>query len=211
MIYLKKISQVRGRMLGLKRSIPVYWQDLALKMVLVNRHLQHGQPPGEVLITGKVLALLDTGIGSPILIPGLNIVTNDGDQYYAQTALGETPTDDFRGASAGLRLGSASTSPTKTDTDVTTFLSGTGIALAATYPKTDDGDSDNVGAGVDVATWTYAYGTGDGNATGIQEGAIVDNRTTPTAALTHFLFGAAFNKTSSDTLKVIVNHTMTGS
>jgi hypothetical protein len=45
---------------------------------------------------------------------------------------------------------------------------------------------------------------------GIIEGAIVDDRTTPTAALTHFLFAASFNKTSSDTLKVFVNHTMNG-
>lgn len=148
--------------------------------------------------------------GDKLRIHGVNIVTNDGDTYYAQSACGETPTDDFDGASSGLRLGSDNTAPTKSDTDVTTFLSGTAHALDATYEKTNDGDTDNTGAGVDVVTWRFSYTTSEGNATGIIEGAIVDDKTTPTAALTHFLFAASFNKTSSDTLKVFVNHTMNG-
>ena len=56
----------------------------------------------------------------------------------------------------------------------------------------------------DVATWKYAYPTAQGDTTGIQEGAIVDDITTPTAEPTHFLFADSFNKTSSDTLKVII-------
>jgi hypothetical protein len=125
-------------------------------------------------------------------------------------ACGETPTDDFDAAAAGLRLGSNNTTPTKSDGDVTTFLTGTGHALDATYERTADPDTDNTGAGVDIVTWRFSYTTAEGNANGIIEGAIVDNRTTPTGALTHFLFAAAFDKTSSDTLKVFVNHQMNG-
>ena len=143
--------------------------------------------------------------------PGLNIVTNDGDQYYAQAAMGESVTDDFTAAAAGLRLGSANTAPTKTDTDVTTFLSGTDHVIDATYPQTNDGDSDNTGAAVDTATWTYSYLTSEGNTTGIQEGAVSDVRAGPsTAVLSHFLFAASFDKTSSDTLKVILNGNFLG-
>lgn len=157
----------------------------------------------------NILAIRD-GLEGRFLFPGANIVTNDGDKYYAQMAAGEAPTNDFDAAAAGLRMGSSGTAPTKADTDVTTFLAGTGLTIDATYERTADPDADNTGSGVDVITWRYSYGTSQGNATGIQEGAIVDNFTTPTKALTHFLFGASFNKTASDTLKVFVNHTQNG-
>ena len=159
----------------------------------------------------NVVAVLKDLIGGVHwLYPGKNIVTNDGDTYYAQMAVGETPTDDFAAAGAGLRLGTSNTAPAKTDTDVTTFGTDGDIVATSAYPKTNDGDADNTGAGVDIVTWKYEYGTGDANITGIQEGAICDDRTTPTAALTHFLFAGSFNKTSSNTLKVFVNHTFTG-
>jgi hypothetical protein len=155
----------------------------------------------------NVLAILDNPAQeSRLIIPGKNIVTNDGDTYYAQKAAGEAADDAW----VGLRLGSDNTAPVKTDTDVTTFLAGTGKATTAGYPKTNDDDSDNTGALVDAVTWSFSYTTAEGNVTGIEEGAIVDNLTTPTAALTHFLFAASFDKTSSNTLKVLVNHTFTG-
>ncbi len=157
----------------------------------------------------NVLAVLEhVDTGNKIIVPGRNIVTNNGDKYYAQKAVGETPTNDF--TAGGLRMGSSATAPTKADNDVTTFLTGTGKVEDATYPKTNDNDADNTGALVDAVSWRFSYGTGEGNASGIQEGAIVDNITTPTAALTHFLFGASFSKTSSNTLKVFVNHTFNG-
>jgi len=120
-----------------------------------------------------------------IYIPGKNIITDAGDQYYAEGAVG-SPSWTV----AGMRLGTGTTAPTKADTDVTTFLTGSGKAIDTGYPTTNDSDTDNTG--------------------GIAEGAIVDNLTTPTKALTHFLFSAPFDKTSNDTLKVIVNHTFNG-
>jgi len=204
MNHLHLLSAVRQRYGRVRANIATYWLDQLVDEV------QRGRAQ-EIVLAGKVAAVLRNPFtGMELLIPGVNIVTNDGDTYYAQSAAAETPTNDFNGASSGLRLGSASTAPTKTDTDVTTFLTGTGHALDATYEKTNDGDADNTGAGVDIVTWRYSYLTSEGNATGIAEGAIVDNITTPTAALTHFLFAASFNKTSSDTLKVFVNHTMNG-
>lgn len=202
MNFLKHTSRAAERFL--KMQHPQYWLDMIVDEYRRNRK-------DELLISGQVLAILrDMNLEREILIPGLNIVTNDGDLYYAQSACAETPTDDFDGASSGLRMGSSATAPTKTDTDVTTFLAGTGHGLDATYERTADPDSDNTGAGADIVTWRYSYTTAQGNASGIQEGAIVDDITTPTAALTHFLFAASFNKTSSDTLKVFVNHEMLG-
>jgi len=165
----------------------------------------------DVKIVGLVQAhLTNVNTGAKTIIHGVNIVTDDGDTYYAQSACGETPDDDFDGASSGLRLGDDNTTPTKSDTDVTSFLSGSAHALDGTYPQTDDQDGDNSGAGVDIVTWRFSYTTGEGNVSGIDEGAIVDDRTTPTAALCHFLFAATFSKTASDTLKIFVNHTFNG-
>ena len=166
----------------------------------------------QILNIGNVVAVLENvKSGAKKIIHGVNIVTNDGDAYYAQMACGEAPDDDFDGASSGLRLGDTDTpAPGKTDTDVNNFLAGTAHALDATYEQTDDPDTDNTGAGVDIVTWRFSYLTTEGNAVDIIEGAIVDDRTTPTAALTHFLFAAAFTKTSSDTLKVFVNHQFNG-
>lgn len=201
-MFLRKLNEGRKRF---QQSLPQYWLDRLVEQV------QAGQKTEGVRISGTVLAVVRCELlAAEMVVPGINIVTNDGDTYYAQMAGGETPTDDFDGASAGLRLGNDNTAPTKTDTDVTSFLSGTGLDVDATYPQTDDGDSDNTGAGVDILTWRYSYLTSEGNAASIIEGAIVDDRTTPTAALTHFLFAASFTKTSSDTLKCIINHTFTG-
>lgn len=157
----------------------------------------------------NVLAVLeDVNTGSRLVVPGKNIVTNEGDKYYAQKAAGESPTTDF--TAGGLRLGSNGAAPAKTDADVGTFLAGTGHAEAAGYPKSNDTDPDNTGALVDAVTWLFSYTTAEANVAGIAEGAIVDNTGAPTKALSHFLFGAPFAKTAANTLKVFVNHQMNG-
>lgn len=205
MNHLRLTEAYDARARRIAARVGQYWLD---RMV---EKMQAGQQ-NRMAVTGKVLAVLrDPELErEPIVVPGLNIVTNDGDVYYAQSSVAETPTDDFDAAGAGFRLGTNNTAPTKTDTDVTTEDANGRKGTDATYPRTNDPDGDNTGAGVDIVTWRVSYLTSEANITGIQEGAIVDDRTTPTAALTHFLFAASFNKTSSDTLKVFVNHEMLG-
>lgn len=204
MSYLSLLSRTRQRYAAIKRQMPQYWLDALVEQYRRER-------AAAVQVVGTVLGVLrQNELQQELVIPGVNIVTNDGDTYYAQSIAAETPTDDFDAAAAGLRLGTGSTAPTKTDTDVTTENSAGRHALDATYERTADPDADNTGAGADIVTWRYSYLTSEGNITNIAEGAIVDNRTTPTAALTHFLFAAAFTKTSADTLKVFVNHTLNG-
>lgn len=157
----------------------------------------------------NVIAILsDEGKDTRLIIPGKNIVTNDGDVYYAQKSAGDSVTDDF--TAGGMRLGTSSSAVAKSDTDVTTFGTDGDIAASGGYPKANDGDGDNTGAGTDIVTWRFSYGTGDGNISGIQEGAITDSLSSPTAALTHFLFSGSFSKTSSNTLIVFVNHRFNG-
>lgn len=186
----------------MQKVTEIFMSDKVVKDIMENDGL---------IILGRVVAILENKkTGDKKIIHGLNVVTDDGDTYYAQSACAEAPDDDFDDAAAGLRLGDDNTTPTKSDTDVTVFLAGTDHVCDATYPRTADPDGDNSGAGVDIVTWRYSYTTAQGNAVDIIEGAIVDNDTTPTAALCHFLFAGIFTKTSSDTLKVFVNHTFTG-
>jgi hypothetical protein len=181
------------------------------EILLPNRLLRHYQDVfGVESVRGRILAIRrNIYTGELLKIHGINIVTDAGDKFYAQKAMGETPTIAFN-TLGGLRLGTNATTPTKAHTDVGTFLAGSGHTIKATYPKTADADTDNTGAGVDIASWTYEYLTTEGNGADIAEGAVVNSITSPTAALTHFLFAALFTKTAADTLKVIVNHQFNG-
>lgn len=162
-------------------------------------------------LTGQILAVLrNTRTGEKTVLQAHNIITNDGDDYYAQMGAGEAPDNDFTAAAAGLRLGTGTAAPTKSSTDVTTENSEGRMDVDAGYPKTDDDDPDNGGADTDVVTWRYSYTTAQGNIANIAELAIVDNRTTPTAALCHALFSGAFTKADTDTLKIFVNHDFNG-
>ena len=85
-------------------------------------------------------------------------------------------------------------------------------AIDNNYPKTNDGDSDNTGAGTDIVTWRTSWTTGDFNANAIIGGCIHVGAASPasgTKLLSHFSI-TSFNKTSSDTLKIFVNHTFNG-
>lgn len=156
---------------------------------------------------------------------GHNIVTNDGDLYYAQKAAGETPdaTHGFDTAEGRLVLRNAATAVAKTDVYLQLDVTTTGAldaaptdyqALNATYPLTADVDSDNTGAGVDIVTWLYDWLTTELNATGIVGGGIVDANTNDPPGATDLLLNhftvTSFDKTASDTLKVFVNHEMLG-
>lgn len=204
MNFLRLTSEFEQRKKHIMHSVGEYWLDQLVEK-------QQASIKNRVALTGKVLAVLrDPNLEREILIPGLNVVTNAGDEYYAESSVAETPTNDFDAAGAGFLLGTDNTAPTKTDTDVTVEDVAGRKATDATYPLTSDPDGDNTGSGNDIVTWRVSYTTAEAIITGIQEGAIVDVRTTPTAALTHFLFAASFNKTASDTLKVFVNHEMLG-
>lgn len=163
----------------------------------------------KIRIRGTVVFVLqDIETGEIIRKMTHNIVTNAGDKYYAELGAHQTPAVDF--TSGGLKLGSGTTTPTKSDSDVTTYLTGTYKGIYSGYPKTNDTDPLNGAGGVDIITYRYFYDTSEANYTGIAEGAIVDQESSPTAALTHFLFDSAFDKTSKQTLTVFVNHEFAG-
>ena len=154
----------------------------------------------------NVFAVLGTERGK-FLIPGSNIVTDAGDLHYAQRATSESLTNAF---DVG-ELASAGTPAKGADRSAFTMIGSTEKAHTSTYPKRNDDDADNTGAGVDIVTFLQTYGKADFSAAPITHGIITNS--TPGASepiLTGYAFGAAFGKTTNDTLKVFQNHQMNG-
>ncbi len=139
-----------------------------------------------------------------------NMIGDAGEIHYAQRIVGETPDDDFE--SGYLVLGEGeSVQPTPTDTDVNDRIDGSQKAVATGYPKRNDDDPNNTYADVNIITWKYVYDADTFSPTQtITEGAIVDNYTTPTAALTHFVFSEPFTVPAGRALHVFVNHGVFG-
>lgn len=164
----------------------------------------------------NILLVLGTPEGTT-LHAASNIVTDAGDVYYAQKAVGESPTNAF----SKLYLSTVnwdSSHPAKgsTSDNIASMISGTEKAATAGYPKTADSDTDNTGAGTDVVTWLFSYTKADFNDADIDAGAISKASVTSWGAgagsdplLTAFDL-TTFAKTANDTLKVFVNHTANG-
>ena len=146
--------------------------------------------------------------GAVQVIPGRNIVTDQGDLWYAQSACGESPTV----AMANLYLATGGPATPAKDDDYSDFSGVTGEkAKTATYPKTNDGDADNTGAGIDVVSWKFEYATSDGPYVDVTHSFIsVASATGTDPILNSYKWAAAWSKDASTSAKVFVNHTMNG-
>ena len=148
-----------------------------------------------------------------------NLVTDDGEIYYAKKGAGETPAtnEDFGGTGSGTGYFDMSTTAyteTESDTYNEYDVSGTGSisnsiqTFTSGYPKTNDtGDADNTGDATDAVSYAVNYSAAAWNDTDVEQGCIHDNASpvSATKLLSVFSF-TSFAKTSSDTLKVFVNH-----
>ena len=148
-----------------------------------------------------------------------NLVTDDGEIYYAKQGAGETQSanEDFGGKGSGTGYFDMSTTAyTEAETDAyaqydvssTASISGSIQTFTAGYPKTNDtGDADNTGDAVDAVSYAVNYSASAWNDATVEQGCIHDNASpvSATKLLSVFSF-TSFAKTSSDTLKVFVNH-----
>jgi|Deesub1362B_J571_1020462.scaffolds.fasta_scaffold01758_6 hypothetical protein len=163
----------------------------------------------KLIFTGTIYVVLyNVMTKKKRVIKAKNIITNEGDKWYAQRACGETPAYDF--IAGGLKLGSGTTAPTKSDTDVETYLSGTYKTVYTGYPRTNDPDPNNTGSGADIITWKFFYDTNEANYAQIYEFAIVDQETNPNAALCRIVPGYGTAKTSNETMTIFINHRTNG-
>ena len=143
-----------------------------------------------------------------------NLVTDDGEIFYAKQGAGETPATDENFASGRFEMGTTAYTEAETDTfnqfDVSgsSKISGSRQTFTSGYPKTNDtGDTDNTGDATDAVSYAVNYAAAAWNDTDVEQGAIHD-KSSPVSAtklLAVFSF-TSFAKTSSDTLKVFVNH-----
>ncbi len=148
-----------------------------------------------------------------------NLVTDDGEIYYAKQGAGETQSanEDFGGKGSGTGYFDMSTTAyTEAETDTyaeydvssTASISGSIQTFTAGYPKTNDtADTDNTGDAVDAVSYAVNYSASAWNDATVEQGCIHDNSSpvSATKLLSVFSF-TSFAKTSSDTLKVFVNH-----
>ena len=193
-----------------------------IKMITLTES-SNGEMPKDIDPDNNICAVIKNEItGEKRWWFGSNIVTNDGDIYYAKKAAGETPAtnENFLQGRAELRTGTVT--PAKTNTygyetgttagGLVTPVTASRKTLESGYPKTNDSDTDNSGRGVDAVSYKYYWNTSAFNATGILGGAIHDNASPADATnlLTHWTFAASFSKTANDTLTLFVNHTMNG-
>lgn len=194
---VKNLYQSKGGLWDKKRGLFVPRDDNIL--YILGHHLKDGRVEKEVLC-------------------GHNLVTNLGDLYYAESlAIGiigsGAPTDDHDFLYLSTTL--FSPAPVKgTDAgDLASTIAGSKKALTATYPKVNDGDADNTGSGTDIVTHLFTYTTGDFNDATIEGVCIAETATTfgsGTDPILNARNETAFAKTATDTLKVFINHTITG-
>lgn len=137
---------------------------------------------------------------------GKNIVTTEGNQYYAAAGANEGSAFTV----TAIRLGITSTAASAGDQDVLTSFTSCGHTMDATYPMTSDDDTDNTGAGSAIVTWRATWSAAEASQVGIIEVAVADSIVTPANIVNRAIFAAAFDKTASDTLKVFINHTFAG-
>lgn len=170
-------------------------------------------------IRGNVVVVLtDVRTGAKRTHVSKNIVTDAGDLYYAErgvkTAVPTNFTDGSGNFDAIVELyKGASAAPAKGNdrSDLATLVTGSGKAMSSGYPKVNDADADNSGAGADIITYLAEYLTTEANDTDIVDVCITNP--SPGASevlLQHAEFAAAFDKTANDTLKVFINHSLTG-
>ena len=159
-----------------------------------------------------LLVLTNHKTGEVEKIWGRNIVTNEGDLWYAQSACGETPTNAFTSLYLATACDEATSDPTKTsDYDNFTLHAGSEKEATATYPKTNDSDGDNTGAGTDIATWLFEYTTGDGPFTAVTHSFIsIASAATTDPILNGYKWASAWAKDASTSAKIFANHEFLG-
>ena len=187
-----------------------------------------GELPSEIDPKNNIFAILENRkTGKKRFWYGANLVTNDGDIYYAKRgadASGDQPAtnENFKQGKCILQNPTSTPPLAKDDTweEINTGSTTTGNPIAASidalesgFPKANDLSADNDGKNPDAVTYKYYWDTTN-NWTGIFGGCIVDqvygSLVNASKLLTHWAFAAAFAKTDNDTLTLYVNHTMNG-
>lgn len=183
----------------------------------------------DVKIRGTVVVVLvNQKTGKKRTLMTKNIVTDAGDLYYAErgallttgTPISPVPSNftDVNGVPDMIMElydnTPANNAPAKGSdrSDLLgTIAPSSAQPMDATYPLVNDPDPDNTGSGTDIITYRRSYTVTQANLADITD--VILTNPAPGASepvINHSEFAAPFTKTSDDTLKVFVNHQMSG-
>lgn len=155
----------------------------------------------------NVLAVLRRPTGEALLFAGANIVTDAGDEYFAQRACGESPTNAF----TTWELFSAGTPGKGADRSDFTPIASTQQVQDGGYPQSDDADADNPGADVNVRTSRVSYTASSFAHAAITHGGITNATPGGTELfLACWEWDDPIAKTTADTLKCFHNASASG-
>lgn len=153
-----------------------------------------------------------------------NIVTNWGDQYYAERGAAQTPAITFNVGQMVVAASFTKAASVHGKTARFSFFARVHSSYSGRktfdsgYPKTADTDTDNTGRTIDAVTYKRTYTTSQANTMIRAIGVCRRNAVTTSgaAASNRLLAYKTLNsaqqvtKTSSQTLVVYVNHTFLG-
>lgn len=165
---------------------------------------------GEAPFTGSVLIqLFDADGNLKDERRGSNLITDNGDLYYATRAIaGVLPSNTADATKVtGMKLGTGSTAAAKNGAGaaLVTYLSASNKAFDASFPAIV-----NLGAGLGVnGQYKVTWGAGVATNAAIAEAVIVDDSSTDATSTaghtTHRITFTAINKGASDTLVITWN------
>lgn len=171
-------------------------------------------------ICGRATIILRNGAGEILSRQTVdNLITTIGLEYYGYQGTGigsQVPTAHFTSGAnqtfdGVFGLGSAGSAPSVGSgfADITNLVTGSLLVPDTNYPQNDDtGDADNTGDGINVVTYTRTWAAGVADDPAIDRVFITNpSPTGDENMLMYAVFGAPINKTSNDSLKVIINHT----
>lgn len=163
-------------------------------------------------IKGRVCwALTDHQTGETQTWESPNIITTAGVTHYRQLiSPNDAETNAFQGANGRMQLAKSSTTPAVGDTFATpaSKITASIKAYSSGYPRLNCPDTDNSGRGAGVLTYKCEWATTDFNDTGITAVFIHLSGATGTDPILMHSLISSFDKSSSQTLKVFVNHTL---
>lgn len=143
-----------------------------------------------------------------------NLVTDNGDEYYAKKAIvGIAPANAAAPTAAtGMKLGTGVTAAAKTGAGAAlgTYISGSNAAFDSSYPTTED-----LGAGLGWnAVYRCTWAEGDSTNSAITEAVIVTDSSTDATSSEANTYAritfTAVNKTASDSLVITWKHKFLG-
>jgi hypothetical protein len=157
--------------------------------------------------------------GDPLAIHGdlqvvefTNLITNVGDEYYAERAAGIASPP---GQVTGMQLGTGSTAVAKNGAGaaVVTYITSSAVAIDGGFPTSTNTQT---GAVAITIAWKTTWAAGVATATGINEvvlinQAVATNSAAPAAnTISRALLSPVVNKGASDTLAITWNHNLLG-